>query len=42
MEEKEQKEEKKKFELDAFSIISILVMIISTGIMIYFLVSFGK
>lgn len=44
MEENEvkDKKEKKKIEIDTFSIISILSMLISTGIMIYFLLSFGK
>ncbi len=38
----EDKEEKKKFEFDAYSILSITVMAISLGIAIYFLFSFGK
>ena len=44
MEENEvkDKKEKKKIEIDTFSIISILAMLISTGIMISFLLSFGK
>lgn len=44
MEEKEVKEkkEKKKIEIDSFTIISILVMLLSVGVTLYFLLSFGK
>ena len=44
MEEKEVKEkkEKKKIEIDSFTVISILVMLLSVGVTLYFLLSFGK
>lgn len=44
MEEKEVKgkKEKKKIEIDSFTVISILVMLLSVGVTLYFLLSFGK
>ena len=45
MEEKEvvkEPEKKRKSEFDLFAIISILVMVISIGITLYYLLSFGK
>ncbi len=43
MEGKEiEKKEKKKIEIDSFGIISIIVMVLSVAIALYFLLSFGK
>jgi hypothetical protein len=42
MEEKKTNKEKKKIEFDSFAILSIAVMVVSVGIAVYFLFSFGK